>query len=406
MYFKLLASLFLLILACFGCLSDEQVQRVILTTIDNVEIHAYHISNGKDTILIYCHRLLSSKESFHQLSIKDALLSEFDILAIDFRGHAQSGLASTCGGDEVLDLHSAIQYARNTGYKKIVLLGVGMGGGIAIREAGLFANVDAVIAINPCSQPEKLKPLWWNLATEVSLTTDYGRIPIRIISNTRVNGRYWTGLPINIINQVSPIPLMLIYDKSDRYLNREQVFGLYDMAKEPKKMLTLSKLKDTNASVIVKWIKASLSEQSSAITRLLQITPIQINEININGDVLFPETMIKEVIKASIDEKLGINEQLPNIKKSIENLYHSHGYTLLHVSDLRLSPNGSLSVNIKVDKIGHINVVGNHHVSDRQIQDLLRIPEAYYYNAWEIESAVKKLSQITFLNSVRKPIRE
>jgi hemolysin activation/secretion protein len=350
---------------------------------------------------------LSSKDSLDQLGIKNTLLREFDILAIDFRGHKQSGMASTCGGDEVLDLHSAIQYARMTGYRKIILLGVGMGGVTAIREAALFKNVDAVIAVNPCGQPQNLKPWWWNLTSDISLTTDYGRIPIRIFNNTRIDNRYWNGSPVYLVDQVSPIPLLLIYDKSDRYLNFEQVSELYDKAREPKKLLTLSKLKNNKieTEVIINWIKESLLEKLPIITNSLVSSPIQIKEISLDGDILLPEDMIKETIKSSVNEKLDIDNQLSYIKKSIEDLYHSRGYTIMQVSDIHLSPDGKLSLHISVNKIDHIDIYGNRYISSKKIQDLLGISEGYYYNAWEIEFAVKRLNQIPIFSNVESQLK-
>ena len=120
MYLEIISSLLLTIFICSICLCADQMQthEVILTTLDNVNIHATHLSYGKDNILIFCHRLLGSGSDFEQLSIKDAFLHDFDILSMDLRGHRQSGLASTCGGDEVLDLHAAIEYAKKLDIKR------------------------------------------------------------------------------------------------------------------------------------------------------------------------------------------------------------------------------------------------------------------------------------------------
>jgi len=148
--------------------AQSQHKELILTTVDGVKIRASEVSTGKDTMLIYCHRLLSSKASFDLNGFGKVFLREFDLLTLDFRGHNESEWFSNCGGDEVLDLRAVVQYAKKTGHGKIVLLGVGMGGIAAIRAAALFGNVDAVIAVSPCGQPDKLRPWWWNLATNVS----------------------------------------------------------------------------------------------------------------------------------------------------------------------------------------------------------------------------------------------
>ena len=73
-------------------------EQVILTTMDGVKVNGLRIGTGKDTILIYCHSLLSSKNGFDLTGFGSVFLREFDIFTFDFRGHNQSGGFSTCGG--------------------------------------------------------------------------------------------------------------------------------------------------------------------------------------------------------------------------------------------------------------------------------------------------------------------
>ncbi|MFC1719444.1 alpha/beta hydrolase family protein, partial [Candidatus Poribacteria bacterium] len=317
--------LFLFAVSYDAMASEGQIQgeQVVLTTVDGVEIRAFQIATGKDTMLIYCHRLLSSKESLDLAGFGSVFLREFDILTLDFRGHRQSGWVSNCGGDAVLDLRTAIQYARKTGHRKIILLGVGMGGIIAIREAALFGNADAVVAVSPCGQPEKLKPWWWNLATKISLTTDYGKIPIRILNNVRISGRYWTGSPPYLVNRVSPAALLLIHGEGDRYLNREQAQRLYVDAEPPKRLLMLPRsrhaedlLDEPTAELIVAWLKEVLSRQSS-IAAADPSPPIPISNINIQGDIVLPEKMIRSTAISAADGTSGLHDQLAHIKEEV-----------------------------------------------------------------------------------------
>ena len=278
-------------------------------------------------------------------------------------------------------------------------MGIGMGAGTAIREAAFFRNVDGVIAINPCGQPEKLRPWWWNFAANISLTTSYGKIPIRILSDTRIDNRYQIGLPIDIVDKVSPIPLLLIYDKSDRYLNDAQVLDLYKCAHEPKKMLSLRGFEPDTIGIISNWLGEALLEKS--VTEFsFGATNILIDEIDIDGDILIPERMLRETIRKSIDKETDIDIQLSCIKENIEKLYYSRGYTLSQASKVQLSNNGRLSINIKVDKIDKISITGNSYLSHEEIEYLLGIPRGYYYNTWETELALKRLSQNPVFDSV------
>ena len=420
-WFLCMIVLFLFASLAYGVWESEaqfQGEQVILTTVDGVKIRAFEIATGKDTMLIYCHRLLSSKDSFNLIRFGNVLLREFDVLALDFRGHKQSEGISNCGGDEVLDLRTAIQYARQTGHKKIVLLGVGMGGVVAIREVALFGNADAVVAVSPCGQPEKLKPWWWSLATSISLMTDYGRIPIRILSKTRINGRYWTGSTIYLVDRVSPTPLLLIHGQADRYLNLEQVHTLYDNAKEPKKLLILPQSKHAEglldkptAELIISWLKEVLSNQSLlTITRSAANLPSQslipISNIDIHGDIVLPEKMIENAIKVAADGASDLHDQLDKIKKEVEVLHKARGYTLSQVSEIQLSAGGQLSLGIEVGQIDHLTIDGNSQVTSEQIQQVIQIAERHYYNTWEIETAVKRLNQFPVFANVENQLEQ
>jgi len=419
---------FFLFVIAYGVSSSEgqfQGKQVILTTVDGVKIRAFEIATGKDTMLIYCHRLLSSKESFDLAKFGNLFLREFDVLMFDFRGHKGSEWISNCGGDEVLDLRTAIQYAKHTGHQKIILLGVGMGGVVAIREAALFGNVDAVVAVSPCGQPEKLKPWWWNLATDIALTTDYGKIPIRILSNTRIIGRYQTGSPVYLVDRVSPTPLLFIHGQDDRYLNLGQVQALYDNAGEPKKLLILPQsehaeglLNERTTELIITWLKEVLSNQSPSpikegdlqIASTANSSPqslVPINNIDIHGDIVLPEIMIKNAINVEAKHYLRENNasHLHRIKKEVEVLHKSRGYTLSQVSDIQLSADGQLSLEIEVGQIDHLIIDGNHQMPSEQIQQVLQISKGHYYNAWEIENAVKRLNRFPIFTDVENQLK-
>ena len=602
---SLMIAFFLLIMA-YGvwmsearCLPISQVampvpprgQQVILTTVDGIRIRAFEIATGKDTMLIYCHRLLSSKESFDLAGFGSVFLREFDVLALDFRGHKGSGWVSNCGGDEVLDLRAAIQYARETGHRKIVLLGVGMGGVAAIREAALFGNADAVVAVSPAGQPEKLKPWWWNLLTDVSLTTDYGKIPIRILISARITGRYWTGSPVYLVDRVSPTPLLLVHGQGDRYLNGEQIQKLYDDAREPKKLLVLPRsehaeglLDESTAELMITWLKEVLSEQPSVtiseipptpfskggarglllpskrgarglplpskggarelllpskggaragkdgprvrggcfvgtsflalkrlslneelhldwcglryaeavkpahiwsyccssaraglitsiqcrsyshsrrispmnglltrenlplqavfpkrstltrgagqlllsykegVWRLLPFpegrtstgsdtnsplqSPIPISYIEIHGDIVLPEKMIEEAIRSAAGGASDLQEQLTRIKRDVEALHRTRGYMLSEVFEVRLSEDGRLWLGIEVGQIDRLIIDGNRQVPSEQIQQVLQIAAGHYYNAWETETAVKRLSRFPVFANVESQLKQ
>jgi hemolysin activation/secretion protein/fermentation-respiration switch protein FrsA (DUF1100 family) len=383
-----------------------QMEQVVLKTADKLEIHAQRIANGNDAALIYCHRLLSSKDSFDLNGFGNVLLRKFDVITFDFRGHGKSEGYSTCGGDEVLDLLAAVQYARQVGYRRIAVLGVGMGGTVAIREAALFRNVDAVAVVSPLGQPTRFEPWSWGMTSKISAKVDYVKIPVRVFHGTRIGGRYLTGSPIHLVDRVSPIPLLVVHGDDGKYLNFRQTKSLYEKAKEPKRFLVLPKseysdglLNKKSAETIADWLEGILPRESQQNKPISESShpPIPIREIEITGDVVLPEKMIKEAIRDTDDEASALAEQIDLIKSEAESLYRDNGYSLSQASDVQLSSNGELSLEMEVDKIHRLAVEGSRQATSEQIWEELQTEEGDYYNAWEIEKAMKRLSRLSVI---------
>jgi ribosomal protein L4 len=76
------------------------------------------------------------------------------------------------------------------------------------------------------------------------------------------------------------------------------------------------------------------------------------DDIDIHGDIVLPEKMIKNAIKAAVSHTADavrlsgasdLPEQLSRIKKEVEVLHKARGYTLSQVSEIQLSADGKLS---------------------------------------------------------------
>lgn len=393
--------LLLLAIVHIAAASEAQYQGALLTTADEVKIHAVRFTTGKDTILIYCHKLLSSKESFHQKGFGDVLFSEFDVLTFDFRGHHQSAGISTRGGDEVLDLRAAVQYAIKKGYKKIVLLGIGMGGTVAIREAAMFGNADAVIAISPLGQPERFKPWRWNLVANAVLNSDYFRSPYRILTGMRIKNRYLTGNPIYLIDRISPTPLLIIHGQA--YTDLKQIQRLYDSAQDPKKLIILQKsecranlLNEVTAKLIIAWIKETLSTSPppNPLADELRSRPATaIKKVKIQSDIPLPDKFIEEIAKTSSEGASNLYEQLNRAKETMEKLYKAQGYTLSRVSNIQISEDSQLSLKAEIDKVKSVAVAGDLRAMPEKSWYKIQPIKGEYYNAWEIENTMKLMSE-------------
>lgn len=92
---------------------------------------------GSNKAIIIAHGFSSNKDREHFLKIADSLNNaEFAVLRFDFSGCGESDDDSISVEKEVDDLKSAIEFVKKKGYGNIGLLGVSLGGLIALRAFG------------------------------------------------------------------------------------------------------------------------------------------------------------------------------------------------------------------------------------------------------------------------------
>lgn len=115
-----------------------------------------------------------------------------------------------------------------------------MGGIAVLRHAALMGGVDSVVAVSA--------PATWSghesdaIRKAVWLTsTRSGRWLLRTLG-VRV-ARTWAGFeaPLDVIDRVSPIPLLLIHGRDDHFFDEEQAWALYRRAGEPKRLMLASR---------------------------------------------------------------------------------------------------------------------------------------------------------------------
>jgi pimeloyl-ACP methyl ester carboxylesterase len=139
------------------------------------------------------------------------------VYTFDFRGHGQSGGASTLGDLETADLEAVVRDARQNGHDRLVVVGASMGGFVALRHAALLGGADAVIAIST--------PAMWGVsprlrarALGVAVRSRVGR---RLLSvrGTRVDHRSPPppASPADLAPQIT-IPVAIVHGDRDPYV--------------------------------------------------------------------------------------------------------------------------------------------------------------------------------------------
>jgi pimeloyl-ACP methyl ester carboxylesterase len=206
---------------------------------DGVSLRGHRVGRG-EVAMVFCHGFLGWHRKGRLVRFQEELARTFTVYAFDFRGHGDSGGESTFGGNEVLDVDAAVRRARSDGFQRVITFGGSMGGIAVLRHAALLGGVDTVVSVST--------PATWSghdseaIRRAVWLTsTPSGRWLLRS-SGVRV-ARTWGRFeaPLDVIDRISPTPLLLVHGRDDHFFDDEQAWALYRSAGEPKRLLLASR---------------------------------------------------------------------------------------------------------------------------------------------------------------------
>jgi pimeloyl-ACP methyl ester carboxylesterase len=206
---------------------------------DGVTLRGHRVGRG-EVAMVFCHGFLGWHRKARLVRFQEALARTFTVYAFDFRGHGESGGVSTFGGNEMLDVDAAVRRARGDGFDQVITFGGSMGGIAVLRHSALVGGADAVVAVST--------PATWSghdseaIRRAVWLTsTPSGRWLLRS-SGVRV-ARNWARFeaPFDVIDRISPAPLLLVHGRDDHFFDEEQAWALYRRAGEPKRLLLASR---------------------------------------------------------------------------------------------------------------------------------------------------------------------
>jgi uncharacterized protein len=128
-------------------------KEVVVESHDGLQLHGTHFHSPAAPLatVILCHGVGSCKENMY--SIADWLAGEgYESIAMDMRGHGESGGEyCTYGYYEKQDLSALIDQLALDGTEQIVVLGISMGGAVAIQALDYDDRIDAAVAISTFS---------------------------------------------------------------------------------------------------------------------------------------------------------------------------------------------------------------------------------------------------------------
>ncbi|MBS3080641.1 alpha/beta hydrolase [Candidatus Pacearchaeota archaeon] len=103
--------------------------------------------------IIFCHGFTGDRHEWgHFDIIAEKLSKHFNVLAFDFSGHGESDNDAISVEKEIDDLKSAIDFFRKKGIQKIGILGLSLGGLIALKN---YSLVESLVLLAPVTHSVK-----------------------------------------------------------------------------------------------------------------------------------------------------------------------------------------------------------------------------------------------------------
>jgi len=217
------------------------MRNLILTTKDNNRIDASHYENGFNKVVILAHGFFNAKDTYLFREIAKSLAVYYDVISFDFRGHGKSSGLFTWTSKESSDLQSIIAYAKNCGYKAIGLIGFSLGAAISLIETANNPDINTVIAVSAPYDFWKIDYHFWkpSMLDDLKLNLGYKAKGKGVLPT-----HPWLPkiAPIEIVDQISPRPVMFIHGAEDWLITSRHSQELYKKAKNPKRLIILEKL--------------------------------------------------------------------------------------------------------------------------------------------------------------------
>jgi uncharacterized protein len=151
--------------------------------------------------------------------LADGLADRVSVLALDLRGHGGSSGRSTLGDREAEDALAGVAWLRRYGHRRVVLLGMSMGGTAALHAASLGAEVAGVVAVSaparfrdaPDTGPmRRLHAIWESPLQRRAMQALVG------VSLAGPEG--WTDPPDPVVMaSVIRAPLLVVHGEDDAY---------------------------------------------------------------------------------------------------------------------------------------------------------------------------------------------
>lgn len=199
---------------------------LFLKTQDNIKIAINLFETNHDEVLIIAPGWFMTKDSSAFDKMAQEFSKDFDVIAMDFRGHGKSSGFYTFTAKEVADIQAVVDFAK-TNYKKIYLAGFSLGAALVIMHSAKKQDVHGIIAVSAPHSFEKIENHMWKKAAwgETFKKLEVRRcLSIRpsVISHKKIK-------PIEIIEKIN-VPTLFIAGEKDPTVHPWHTKALFEKA--------------------------------------------------------------------------------------------------------------------------------------------------------------------------------
>lgn len=211
---------------------QERTSHAIKTT-DGVTVSVDVYGHGaREAAVIICPGFFQSKDTATFQRMSRALAQDYDVLAMDFRGHGRSSGRFTFSAQERADLDAVLAFTQQR-YPRIGIIGFSLGAATSIHVvSGNPAQVKTLIAVSPPSSFDDIEFKFW---TPEAMRT--GLKGMEAGAGCRPgNPLLKKARPIDTIRHIRDVPIYIIHGTKDVIIDVAHSRRLYPVAPEPKRL--------------------------------------------------------------------------------------------------------------------------------------------------------------------------
>lgn len=210
--------------------------KTVVESRDKTKIAINHFrQEGRDVVVIICHGFSMAKDSKPFLGLSEDLFKFYDVIAMDQRGHGESEGVFSFSSKEHEDIKAVIDYTKES-YRHVYLMGFSLGAASSVIQVAKNKNVNGLIIISPPLSFDKIENRFLDKGALIPGIQKFGnhlfRLRLGNIFAQKIN-------PIDVIDEISPIPLLIIQGDNDPIIFKQHAEILYQKAKEPKKLIVI-----------------------------------------------------------------------------------------------------------------------------------------------------------------------